>query len=149
MLHLQHKHPLQTKTLKKTTDAQHLILGVIEKDAISSWAAPTLKSSQLVTAPVAPVRYRLVFTSLLCQPSRTRKSSLLYFYRGPGSERGSVAWKSRGGTGQRHMSLARIVQTTIKAFQSATRQRSGWDGAKSVLGTRLWRGRRVSWSEAA
>lgn len=44
-------------------------------------------------------------------------------------------WKSRGGTEQRHMSLARIIQTPIKAFQSATRQRSGWGEAKSVWGT--------------
>lgn len=43
-------------------------------------------------------------------------------------------WKSRGGSEQRHMSLARIIQTPIKAFQSATWQSSGLGWSQVSLG---------------
>lgn len=135
-----------------TTDAQHnirfrdLILGVIEKAANSLCTAPTLKSSQLVPAPTAPLCYRLVFTSLLRQ---THKRENILCCPTIVALAASV-WRREGkcgdggGTEQRHMSLARIIQTPIKAFQSATRQRSGSGGAKSVLGTGLWRGGRAT-----
>ena len=105
-----------------TTDAQHnirfrkLILGVIEKAANSLCTAPTLKSSQLVPAPMAPLCYRLVFTSLLRQPHK-RENILccptivaLAAMALPAS--GSVLMEEQ----RRHMSLARIIPTPIKAF---------------------------------
>lgn len=154
--------PLQNEGGKKslTTDAQHnirfrkLILGVIEKAANSLCIAPTLKSSQLVPAPMAPLCYRLVFTSLPRQPRKRENilccPTIVALAASVRRRGGSVGMgEQRRHTEQRHMSLARIIQTPIKAFQSATRQRSGWGGAKSVWGTRLWRGERATRNKAA
>lgn len=134
---------LQTRK-SVTTDVQHnigfrkIILGVMGKAANSYCTGPTLKSSQFLPAPMAPLRYRLVFTSLPRQPCKWENilccPTIVALAVKVWRQEDTWGWKSRGATEQQHMPLACIVQAPIKEFQSAAMQPLGPGWSQVGLG---------------
>lgn len=145
---------LQTRGKKKssvTTDAQHnisfrkLILGVVEEAADSQRPALPLTSSQSVAAaPPPPVTGWGSVCHASLADEKTFSVSIVALAGKVWRHEAVWEWRSRG---TRLWLLPAKPQ--LEHFNQPLGRVRAWGGAKSVPGTRLWRGERLTRNQAA